>query len=302
MSLAMPQLPALFARKPIQGCRPAVCPSTIHRPLHPNGDPGQSALGPGTCSVLGFGRGVNGSRSGLPVWPGREARTGAAPGPAAKCGPAVGTPARGGEAGGGGVPAESGPPLTICKDRPRQRHQQQQHRERQRGERQRGAHRVLASGREQVAAGASVRTARAWAPLREAWLWLPRPGGDPGLPSCAPAASARHRCGRSGLRRGARQRSGGWLRRGRCLRGWARPAAAATLVPSAPAPVPAPSSSPLLLPPSSAYPPPCPGARGRLQRGRRGGAGAGPGTMSRGGNSARERRGRGSAGWRRAPG
>ena len=183
----------------------------------------------------------------------------------------------------GGVPAESGPPLTI-RERPRRQQQQQQ-----RGERQRGAHRVLASGREQVAAGASVRTARAWAPLREARLWLRRPGDDPGLPSRAPAAPPRDRCGRAGLRRGARRRrSGGWLRRGRCLSGWARPAAAATPVPSAPAPGPAPSSSP--------YPPPPrrPGARGRLQWGRRGGAGAGPGTMSRGGNSARSAAGGGA--------
>ena len=160
---------------------------------------------------------MDGARSGLRVRPQPVVRVGAAPGPATRSGGfPSGGPGRG-RMGTTRVPAEPEPPLTILGER--QRQQQQKRREHQRG-----AHRVLASDPEQVAAGLAEgpggRAAGAWAPLGEAWRWLGRPGADPRLPSRAPQAPPRGRCGRAGPRRGARrQRSGGRLRRGRRLRG-----------------------------------------------------------------------------------
>lgn len=177
-----------------------------------------------------------------------------------------------------GVSAEPGPLLTILGERRRRQQQEQQ----QRRQRRRGAHRALAAGPEQVAAGLAeeprARAAGARAPLAEAWRWRQRPGGDPRLPSRPPAAPPLRRCRRAGLGRGARRsRSGELLRRGRCLRGCGRLAAAATPVPSAPAPAPSPRSAP---------PAAGPGGAGR--------GGRWAVNNKRGGNSALERGGGGA--------
>lgn len=199
--------------------------------------------------------------------------------PGGAAGSTAGPPSRSARARRG--PGGPGPPLTILGER-RQRRQQQQ----QRREGQRGTHRVLAPGPEQVAArlaeGPSARVVSAWAPLAEAWRWLRRPGGDPcsrvalRRPLLA-AAAAELGWGSEPSGRGA---AGGCVAGGVCAAA-ARVAAAAT--------------------PSSPRRPPPPGARRRRQcRAGQGWAGAGPRTMSRGGNSALESGGRGSAagaGW-----
>lgn len=185
----------------------------------------------------GVGRGLAGARSGLRVWPRVVVGAGAAPGSRHEAGRVSQQRARPGAHRHKGSPGGAQPPsLTITGEHQRQRQQK-------RREQQRGAHRVLGAGAEQVAAdlakgpgGGSV-----WTPLREAWLWLRRPGGGPSVPSRAPVAPPRGRCGRAsrGAEPGGRGAAGSCVAGGVCAAA-ARPAAAATPVPSAPAPAPSP--------------------------------------------------------------
>lgn len=103
--------------------------------------------------------------------------------------------------------------------------------------------------------------------------WPERPESRPGGPSSRPLRQSRPR------RRARRQRSGRRLRRGRCLRGCGPAGGCGDSGPVRAGPRPLPS--------------PSPGARGRGGAGRR--------TMSRGGNSALARGGRGSAAGSRLP-
>lgn len=93
-----------------------------------------------------MGRGLDGAKSGLRAWPQLMVRGGAAPRRATRRGGFPSSWPGRGCLGTTGVPALPGPPLTIQEERRRQ--QQEQPREHQHG-----AHRVLASGPEQVAAG-----------------------------------------------------------------------------------------------------------------------------------------------------
>lgn len=234
----MPQVPTLGPRAHSAPERPFARTEPIAIP--PTWRSGRPTLGSRHLRRSpGVGRGLAGARSALRVRPRVVVSAqGLLPGPATRQG---GFPSSGpgrGRTGTRGVPAEPEPPsLTITGEQQRQRQQKRQ-------EHQRGAHRVLGAGAEQVAAGlakgpggGSVR-----APLREAWRWLRRPGGGPSVPSRAPVAPPRGRCGRAGrgAEPGGRGAAGGCVAGGVCAAA-ARPAAAATPVPSAPAPAPSPS-------------------------------------------------------------